>query len=191
MSLYKLRWQSNICIYCSSLVKQSINQSINHLVGYRQLPEPVLPRAELRQLTCLVWACHKTPFNQSVPFVATCGVRQGSVLGPILYTPYVMPVGRLMSCFDVGFNPYADDTQLHSKTVQSAQHHHYPRQTGSSDFRNVPSVFNAGSVQMVWFWSLLNPDTTSSLVPGRASNGLIDTPSPSLSQMPLSKSKTN
>ena len=36
--------------------------------------------------------------------MATCGVPPGSVLGPLLYTAYVVPVGRLISSYDIQFH---------------------------------------------------------------------------------------
>ena len=54
--------------------------------------------------------------SASLPVEATCGVPQGFVLGPILYAAYVAPIDRLISCFNVGFDQYADETLL--ETVQ-------------------------------------------------------------------------
>ena len=42
------------------------------------------------------------------------GVPPGSVLGPILFTTFVFPIGRLIELYGVSYHKYADDTQLYT-----------------------------------------------------------------------------
>ena len=57
--------------------------------------------------------------HESTPSVLKCGVPQGSVLGPLLFTLYTHPLSTVICQSDISYNFFADDSQLHNSSIPS------------------------------------------------------------------------
>ena len=74
--------------------------------------------AYLDQLWIASYVVNRTQFvrvgqEQSSRTDCDCGVPQGSVLGPSLFTLYTSPVGSVISSFGIAHTLYTDDMQLY------------------------------------------------------------------------------
>ena len=58
--------------------------------------------------------------HRSSPSVLKCGVPQGSVLGPLLFTLFTYPLSTVMCQSGISYNFSADDSQLHNSSVPMA-----------------------------------------------------------------------
>ena len=94
--------------------------------------------------------------HSSKLYEVTCGVPQGSVLGPLLFNFYMLPLGSVIRRHGISFHSYADDTQLYVAVS--------PDDTGPID-----SLFNCILDIKAWMsqhFLKLNQDKTEVIVIG-------------------------
>ena len=57
--------------------------------------------------------------HESTPSVLNCGMPQGSVLGPLLFTLYTHPLSTVICQFGLSYHFFADGSQLHNSSIPS------------------------------------------------------------------------
>ena len=80
----------------------------------------------------------------SAPMLLQTGVPQGSVLGPILFTPFISPVHCIATQFGVHQQQYADDTQLYMEISSD------PSDPGLTNLDRHSYHSHPGFYTMVW-----------------------------------------
>jgi len=106
----------------------------------------------------------------SVVSLMTSGVPQGSTLGPLLFSMFVSPLGKVVDANGGIYHQYADDTQLYMRL--------------SPGLKNINTLSKCADSVAIWFLQnglKLNPNKTESIIFGTAQKlKTIATPKPTL-----------
>lgn len=86
----------------------------------------------------------------------TCGVPQGSILGPLLFNIYMLPLAQIMEHHNISYHTYADDTQLY---ISVSSHDHNP-------LLSLSNCIHQNNDWMCQNFLQLNPEKTEVLIFG-------------------------
>ena len=105
------------CVFLVLLDLSAAFDTIDHSILLKRLKRQLGVNGTALQwfesyLTCRT-QCILIDGEKSSSKQLTCGVPQGSVLGPLLFSAYLSELGHVIREYDMSFHTYADDTQIY------------------------------------------------------------------------------
>ena len=100
---------------CTMILSQPLAKTMDHLQFFQ-----ICPLLSTR-LTMISYSTYLRNMSERVQIDGImsdfasllCGVPQGSVLGPMKFCLHLLPLGAILSHYNIGYHIYADDTQFY------------------------------------------------------------------------------
>ncbi len=126
------------CSAAFDLVDHSILlHCLNSHLGLLGIPLDWLRSYLSDRTQCVTLSGHKSTFHP-----LTCGMPHGSVLDPILFTMYILPLADILHSHHTGYHLYAAETQLYlTATISSVPN---PNRKLCKHFAHVSPISAAG-----------------------------------------------
>ena len=111
-----------VCLFCHCLTCRQPLTQIHHSILITRLPTTYGCSGTVLDWFISYLSCRaKSVFvgHESTPSVLQCGMPQGSVLGPFLFTLYTHPLSTVICQSGLSYHFFADDSQHHKSSVLS------------------------------------------------------------------------